>query len=70
MVENVLPTEVWQAVSGDPLAQIVDVRTDAEWTFVGLPDLATASRSCRSPGRSSRPCRSTRGSWTRCARPA
>ena len=39
MVENVSPQETWQALQSDPQAQLVDVRTDAEWTFVGLPDL-------------------------------
>ena len=39
MVENVLPRQVWEALRKDPKAQLVDVRTDAEWTFVGLPDL-------------------------------
>ena len=28
----------------DPKAQLVDVRTAAEWTFVGLPDLASLGR--------------------------
>jgi rhodanese-related sulfurtransferase len=31
-------------VTADPSAQIVDVRTAAEWSFVGLPDLSTISR--------------------------
>ena len=42
MVENVLPTQAWQALQTDPLARLVDVRTDAEWTFVGLPDVGDA----------------------------
>jgi rhodanese-related sulfurtransferase len=40
MVENVAPTDVWQALSSDPQAQMVDVRTDAEWAYVGFPDLS------------------------------
>ena len=40
MVENVPPLRVWEALRGEPKAQLVDVRTDAEWNFVGLPDLA------------------------------
>jgi len=44
MVENVAPREVWSALQADPLAQLVDVRTDAEWTFVGLPDLSAAGK--------------------------
>jgi len=44
MVENVSPTTVWEAVRTDSEAQIVDVRTDAEWTYVGLPDLTEAGK--------------------------
>jgi len=44
MVDNVPPAQVWEALKSDPKAQLVDVRTDAEWTFVGLPDLAPAGK--------------------------
>lgn len=44
MVENVSPTKVWDAVRTDAEAHIVDVRTDAEWTYVGLPDLTEAGK--------------------------
>ena len=44
MVENVSPRQVWEALKADPHAQLVDVRTDAEWNFVGLPDLAPAGK--------------------------
>ena len=44
MVENVPPTRVWEALRTDPQAQLVDVRTDAEWNFVGVPDLAAAGK--------------------------
>ena len=44
MVENVSPGRVWEALKSDPHAQLVDVRTDAEWNFVGLPDLAPAGK--------------------------
>jgi rhodanese-related sulfurtransferase len=44
MVENVPPRKVWEALQTNPLAQLVDVRTDAEWNFVGLPDLSPASK--------------------------
>ena len=44
MVENVPPPQVWEALKSDPRAQLVDVRTDAEWNFVGLPDLASAGK--------------------------
>jgi rhodanese-related sulfurtransferase len=44
MVDNVPPTRVWEALKSDPHAQLVDVRTDAEWNFVGLPDLGEAGK--------------------------
>ena len=44
MVENVPPAQVWEALKSNPKAQLVDVRTDAEWNFVGLPDLAPAGK--------------------------
>ncbi len=44
MVENIAPHKVWQALQSDPQAQLVDVRTDAEWNFVGLADLAAAGK--------------------------
>jgi len=43
-VEDVPPAEVWAALQSDPRSQLVDVRTDAEWTYVGLPDLADAGK--------------------------
>jgi rhodanese-related sulfurtransferase len=44
MVDNVPPERVWEVLQSDPQAQLVDVRTDAEWNFVGLPDLAPAGK--------------------------
>jgi rhodanese-related sulfurtransferase len=44
MVENVTPQDVWHALQTDPAAQMVDVRTDAEWNFVGLADLSSAGK--------------------------
>jgi rhodanese-related sulfurtransferase len=44
MVENIAPRDVWQALRDDPQARLVDVRTDAEWNFVGLPDLSDAGK--------------------------
>ncbi len=44
MVENIPPKQVWEALQKDPQAQLVDVRTDAEWTYVGLTDLAGAGK--------------------------
>jgi rhodanese-related sulfurtransferase len=44
MIENVPPKRVWEALRSNPKAQLVDVRTDAEWNFVGLPDLSSAGK--------------------------
>lgn len=37
-------TEAWDLLAQDPKAQLVDVRTTAEWSFVGLPDLSGLKR--------------------------
>lgn len=37
---DVSPSEAWSALSSDRRAVLVDVRTRAEWSFVGLPSLA------------------------------
>lgn len=39
-VPDVTPRATYQALEADPNAMLVDVRTEAEWNFVGLPDLA------------------------------
>lgn len=44
MVDNVAPPAVWDALRTDPDAQMVDVRTDAEWNFVGIADLSAANK--------------------------
>ena len=36
---DVAPQEAWDALEQDPSAVLVDVRTAAEWSYVGLPDL-------------------------------
>ena len=36
---DVTPAEAWEGLSTDPAAVLVDVRTAAEWSYVGLPDL-------------------------------
>ncbi len=38
------PAEAWDALRDDPTAQLVDVRTEPEWRFVGLPDLSELGR--------------------------
>ncbi len=36
--------EAWELLTRTEAAQLVDVRTTAEWSFVGLPDLSTLGR--------------------------
>jgi rhodanese-related sulfurtransferase len=37
---DVSPEEAWARLQSDPDCVLIDVRTDAEWNFVGLPDLS------------------------------
>jgi rhodanese-related sulfurtransferase len=41
---DVLPGEAWELLESDPKAQLVDVRTAAEWNFVGVPDISGLGR--------------------------
>lgn len=34
----------WEALASDPSAVLIDVRTVAEWNFVGLPDLGSIGK--------------------------
>jgi rhodanese-related sulfurtransferase len=43
-VPDVSPSTAWEALKNDPQAVLVDVRTDAEWNFVGLPDLSETGK--------------------------
>ena len=43
-VGEVVPVEAWEMLKSDPRAQLVDVRTTAEWAFVGVPDLHELGR--------------------------
>jgi rhodanese-related sulfurtransferase len=39
-IEDVSVEETWARLKADPKAVLVDVRTSAEWTFVGVPDVS------------------------------
>jgi rhodanese-related sulfurtransferase len=39
-VPDVSPRAAWQELAQDESAMLVDCRTDAEWNFVGIPDLS------------------------------
>ena len=41
---DITPLEAWKLLSDNPRAVLVDVRTNAEWRFVGVPDLASLGR--------------------------
>ncbi len=41
---NITSAEAWALLESDQQAQLVDVRTAAEWTFVGVPDLGPVGR--------------------------
>ncbi|MBK8174476.1 MAG: rhodanese-like domain-containing protein [Rhodospirillales bacterium] len=41
---DVAPSKAWEVLSGDPDAVLVDVRTPAEWNYVGVPDLGRAGK--------------------------
>ena len=41
-IHDISPAETWAALQNNPAARLVDVRTDAEWSYVGLPDIAAA----------------------------
>jgi len=41
---DITPLEAWRLLSNNPQAVLVDVRTDAEWRFVGVPDLSSLGR--------------------------
>jgi rhodanese-related sulfurtransferase len=43
-IDDVGVKQVWERLSSDPSAALVDVRTKAEWNYVGLPDLTTIGR--------------------------
>jgi rhodanese-related sulfurtransferase len=43
-VDEVDPAEAYKALESDPDAVLIDVRTQAEWAFVGRPDLSASGR--------------------------
>lgn len=44
MIRNVDAKQVWDALKTDRTARLVDVRTNAEWSYVGVPDLSEAGQ--------------------------
>lgn len=38
------PTEAWEILRTEPAARLIDVRTQPEWSFVGVPDLRSIDK--------------------------
>ena len=43
-ISDVSVAETWDRLNADRRAVLVDVRTNAEWAFVGIPDLSALSK--------------------------
>ncbi|MDI3313476.1 MAG: rhodanese-like domain-containing protein [Mycobacterium sp.] len=41
---DITPEQAWKLLCEHPRAVLVDVRTEAEWCFVGVPDLSSLGR--------------------------
>lgn len=41
---ELMPLEAWELLEKEPGATLVDVRTEAEWAYVGIPDLSALGR--------------------------
>lgn len=41
---DLTPTDAWDLLKADRSAQLIDVRTPPEWTFVGVPDLGSIGK--------------------------
>lgn len=41
---DVQPREAWDILQTNPDARLIDVRTEAEWMFVGTPDLSSLEK--------------------------
>ena len=38
------PKETWKALADEPAAMLIDVRTDAEWNYVGTAELSSLGK--------------------------
>lgn len=41
---NITPTEAWKILADNPKAVLVDVRTTAEWAYVGQADVSSLTK--------------------------
>ncbi len=44
---NLSLSDAWAMLSDDPSTVLIDVRTSAEWNFVGVPDLSSVGKQTR-----------------------
>ena len=44
---DVSPVDAWNALNSKPSAQLVDVRTQAEWSFAGVPSLDSVNKNVK-----------------------
>jgi rhodanese-related sulfurtransferase len=43
-IPDVSVTDTWQALASQPGAVLIDVRTKAEWSYVGLPEVSSLGK--------------------------
>ncbi|MCF8587557.1 rhodanese-like domain-containing protein [Gordonia liuliyuniae] len=41
---DITPRDAWERLAADPKAVLVDCRTRAEWSFVGVPDVSSLGK--------------------------
>jgi rhodanese-related sulfurtransferase len=41
---DISPRQAWEMLAAEPAAVLIDVRTPAEWNYVGIPDLAPVGK--------------------------
>ena len=44
MIDDLSPSQAWDALLNEPETQLVDVRTEGEWLSIGVPDLEGAGK--------------------------
>lgn len=44
MFDEILPQAAFDALRDNPDAQLIDCRTQAEWSYVGMPDISSADK--------------------------
>ena len=46
-IEQVTPRQAWEVLANSPETMLIDVRTQVEWGFVGVPDLSSLGKSTK-----------------------